>query len=145
MEEWRHVKDFPDYMVSNMGRIAKVLNATDFKGYRVLNLYKDNTKKAHRKSVHRLVGEAFLPEPGEAQTTIDHIDRNRDNNLVSNLRWASPLEQMTNKNLRSKYSLIKREKNLFRVYIIRNKVAVFDKRFKTIEEAVVARDAFLAL
>ena len=141
MEEWKPVKDFPEYMISNQGRIAKILATQDFRGYRVLNLTKDN--QPFHKRIHRLVAEAFLPPGDESQTTIDHIDRDKSNNRVENLRWASQQEQMINQNLRSKLSLIKKDKNLFRVYIVRKGKAVIDKRFKTEEEAIEYRDAYL--
>lgn len=52
-------------------------------------------KKFHNKLLHRLLGEAFIPNP-ENKPTIDHIDRNTSNNAISNLRWATHLEQHAN-------------------------------------------------
>lgn len=51
----------------------------------------------HGKSyaVHRLIAEAFIPNP-EHKKTVDHIDRNRANNNVFNLRWATYQEQIIN-------------------------------------------------
>lgn len=46
--------------------------------------------------VHRLVGETFLPNP-ESKTQVDHIDRNKTNNCVDNLRWASAKENCRNR------------------------------------------------
>lgn len=46
--------------------------------------------------VHRLVAETFLPNP-LGLPTVDHIDRNPNNNAVSNLRWASYKMQQDNK------------------------------------------------
>lgn len=43
--------------------------------------------------IHRLVASAFLGMPGFAGAQIDHNDGNRTNNRVTNLRWASVLEQ----------------------------------------------------
>ena len=45
--------------------------------------------------VHRLIAETFIPNP-ENKPCIDHIDRNRDNNDVSNLRWVTIKENAYN-------------------------------------------------
>lgn len=45
--------------------------------------------------VHRLVAETFLPNPNNLPT-VDHIDRNKLNNSVENLRWADYSTQSTN-------------------------------------------------
>ncbi len=55
-------------------------------GYLLIILSKDSKTKNYR--VHRLVGFAFL-EKKEEETEIDHIDHNRSNNMVSNLRWTT--------------------------------------------------------
>lgn len=45
--------------------------------------------------VHRLVAETFLPNR-DNKSTVDHIDRNPENNRLSNLRWATQKEQIRN-------------------------------------------------
>jgi len=52
-------------------------------------------KKFHNKLLHRLLAEAFIPNP-ENKPTVDHIDRNPGNNELSNLRWATHIEQHQN-------------------------------------------------
>jgi uncharacterized secreted protein with C-terminal beta-propeller domain len=52
-------------------------------------------KKFHNKLLHRLLAEAFIPNP-ENKPTVDHIDRNTSNNDLSNLRWATHYEQHQN-------------------------------------------------
>lgn len=46
-------------------------------------------------AIHRAVAECFIPNP-DNKPTVDHIDRNRSNNCVSNLRWADHTEQRIN-------------------------------------------------
>lgn len=47
--------------------------------------------------LHRIIAETFLENP-ENKPTVDHIDRNKDNNNISNLRWATHSEQVFNEN-----------------------------------------------
>lgn len=59
-------------------------------GYKTVDLWEDG--KSHKKTIHRLLAEAFIPNP-ENKPTVDHIDGNRQNNSLSNLRWATYSEQ----------------------------------------------------
>jgi len=63
------------------------------RGYTEHKLYKDD--KYHNRLLHRLLAEAFIPNP-ENKPTVDHIDRNPANNKLSNLRWATHTEQHQN-------------------------------------------------
>ena len=63
-------------------------------GYIKINLTKEG--KGHKCHIARLLALQYIPNPDNSPT-IDHIDRNKNNNELSNLRWATILEQANNK------------------------------------------------
>ena len=83
------------YDISTLGRIRNnktghiIKPDKEEKGYCRLSI-KVNGKKKHY-PVHRLVAMAFIPNP-ENKAQVDHIDNNKENNRVDNLRWCSNKE-----------------------------------------------------
>lgn len=63
-------------------------------GYFYVNLIKNKINQSI--PVHRLVALTFIDNP-ENKPTVDHIDRNKTNNNISNLRWATISEQNSNR------------------------------------------------
>ena len=107
---WKKINNF-DYEISNTGEIRNSKNKIikqrrDKDGYYIVNLYKDGIQ--YTKKVHRLVAEAFIPNP-ESKPQIDHIDTNRLNNSVENLKWCTKEENMNNP--LTKNNLSKSKKN----------------------------------
>lgn len=97
-EEWKPIAGFPNYAVSNKGRVmnlktGKVLKyAINGMGYPFVILCKANSKPKNIK-VHRLVALAFIPNPDNL-TQVNHIDEVKTNNDVSNLEWVTPSENV---------------------------------------------------
>ena len=98
--------------------------------------------------IHHLVAKKFLPAPTEEKCVVDHIDRNRQNNHASNLRWVNHSVNATNKTIVTKTSLgenhhirtVKCDSNTdYVVRITINKIT-YCKTFSTLEDARAYRD-----
>lgn len=100
-----------NYVITSLGRVfslprlnrkgqllkLKELNGKVANGYKKITLY-NNVKRIEY--LHRLVAEAFIPNP-ENKPTVDHINRDRFDNRVENLRWATYKEQYSNQGNRN--------------------------------------------
>ena len=72
-------------------RIIKPVLTKD--GYYIVSLWKKG--KGDRRLVHRLIAEHFIPNP-DNKPFIDHINTNRADNRIENLRWCTPKENNNN-------------------------------------------------
>ena len=167
-EIWRDIKVFEGaYQVSNLGRVrslgrnidyisrygtiasryydGKIITPTDNgKGYKIVGMRNGNKKRNYY--VHRLVAEAFLPNPLNLPEA-NHKDANRANNCLSNLEWVTRKENMRQAaarlheprrlSIRSKTGekYISRRYGRYRVNI----PGFIDLTYKTIEEAIAVR------
>lgn len=115
MEEWRDINGFPGYQISSYGRVRtfwkrkhyptgygtfnylsddpRIMSVSDDgNGYMKVMLYSRNDGKRYCKKIHRLVAEAFIPNPYGPDYTVDHIcsgPEGKLDNSVENLRWIS--------------------------------------------------------
>ena len=94
---WKTIAGFPNYEISNhlevrnktTGQQRKFSNGK--RGYLVISLFHDG--KMYLKPVHRLVAEAFIPNP-EGKPQVNHIDGNKLNNNIDNLEWVTSKENL---------------------------------------------------
>ncbi|QEO57601.1 antA/AntB antirepressor family protein [Francisella marina] len=100
-EEFKIIKGYSNYVVSNYGRIISLrynkqniikerIVQKNRNGYIMVDLFDDN-KKTRLLSVHRLVAKAFLKKDTN-RNCVNHIDGDRGNNHISNLEWCNNSE-----------------------------------------------------
>jgi len=140
-------KDYHGYVVWDDGTVIgkqskKPLKNTITKwGYETAHLCIN--RKIENIGVHRLLAKLFLPNI-YGKTTVDHKDRNRTNNSLYNLRWATREEQCQNTGMSSRntsgvkgVNYNKRERKWYATMIVNGRR--HDKGFKTKEEAITQR------
>lgn len=112
-EEWKQIKEFPQYEVSNTGEVrsndfvipqkrrGKIVDVKkkgrilkkqiNNKGYYYVYLHDPEKKIKKKEYVHRLVAKYFVNNP-LSKPCVNHIDNNPLNNVYSNLEWCTKQE-----------------------------------------------------
>lgn len=94
-EIWKDVVGYEGlYRISNYGRIwscrrNNIMKQKITKGYRMIGFTKNKKHKSY--SVHRLVAKHFIKNP-KNKREVNHLDENKLNNHVSNLKWVTSKE-----------------------------------------------------
>jgi len=155
----KNINAFETYTINTQGivkciRTGKILpQFLNSSGYKTVNIKNPNGCRTY--TIHRLVGEMFLPKSNE-KLEIDHIDRNKLNNNLDNLRWVDDYEQAINKKSwsesKKKYIYYEDEdkKNYASFTIrIKNHKLKYCKRFRTdmysFEDVVKHRNHILSV
>jgi hypothetical protein len=141
-EEWKNIKEFNDYQISNLGNIRSLKKnnirilkpCLNNNGYYYVSLYK---KKRYTFSIHQLVAETFLNHKIYGHKIIvNHINFNKLDNRVKNLELITSRENSSNYikiNKTSKYVGVSKIKNKFLSQIrIKNfniKIGFFDDEY----------------
>ena len=147
-ENWKSINVYENYEISDHGNVKNIKTNKMLKpsirgsGYLCIDVY-DN-KLRSTKPIHRLVAEAFL-ENTDDKNCIDHIDRNRLNNHISNLRYATTSQNAMNKSIQSNNTsgivgvYFCKDKNKWRAVIKKDRNPIHLGYFETKEEAIEAR------
>ena len=90
-EIWRDIPGFERYQVSSLGRVKSlrktvtIMSPSKSSRYCQVTLYKNG--KRHYRKVHRLVAEAFIPNPDNLPC-VNHKNEDKTDNRVDNLEWC---------------------------------------------------------
>jgi hypothetical protein len=100
------------YDISNFGRIKSykvnkeegtIIKGSTLKGYKILNVKLENNKRT-TKYVHKLVAEVFIPKDNNLQEFVIHLDFDKSNNHVDNLKWVTKETMFAHQKINPNYN-----------------------------------------
>lgn len=95
LEVWKKIEGYENYSVSSWGKVRNdvsgdlIAQEKNPKGYMRVSI--GSIGKRHHLKVHRLVAQAFVPNP-EGKPQVNHKDGNNRNNSFTNLEWVTDAE-----------------------------------------------------
>lgn len=134
MEIWKDIPYFEKYQVSNLGRLKSLKSgkAIIIKTYKQKNGYIQAcfwaNGKSNKKLLHRLVAEAFVPNPN-GYNEINHLDENKENNVFTNLEWCEHSYNVNYGNCRIKISQKAKGRKLSKEHKEKLKIDSSNKRW----------------
>jgi hypothetical protein len=106
-EYWRSIDGYINYQVSNIGRVrnsntGRILKPLlDTRGYYQICLYNSNGGVRHL--IHKLVAQEFLELPDDTTVyRVDHVNREKADNQVTNLRYVTDSQNQINRSKQTK-------------------------------------------
>ena len=147
------IQGYDNYLIYPDGRVYSKKNDKFLKhhigttGYYYVSLCKDG--KAKKYKIHRLVAIHYIPNP-DNKPQVDHINRDRQDNRVQNLRWVTNKENADNrgkqKNNTSGHKNIYYDKSRNKWRFMKyNRETCFMKRFKTKTDALCFKFIYLLM
>jgi hypothetical protein len=148
-ESFKFIKGYEKYMISDKGRVFSIKShrflkpRINTKGYYYVSL--SSNKIVKNFTIYRVIGLHFLENP-ENKEYIDHINNNRLDNRLENLRFVSSSENSMNRKISNKntsgvkgISFYKKYNNKYRVQIWFNNKSKHIGYFNSLDEATTAR------
>ena len=113
------IQGYPNYLIYEDGKVCskksnRVLKPYINHGYLQITL--SNNGKQKKMSIHRLVAIHYIPNP-ENKPCVDHIDRDTQNNNLSNLRWATCRENNSNRTDQREFIGVRKSGDRYRALI----------------------------
>ena len=143
LTNFKNIKDYEGlYMINSNGDIYNCKRKNLMKslickgnGYFKIGLTKNNKQKTYL--LHRLIAIHFIENPNNYEL-VDHIDNNRINNKLDNLRWVDYSGNIRNRTIKRTQDLprgVYKDYNRYKTCISLNNKQIYLGMFKTVEEA----------
>jgi len=142
-ENWKKIK-FDDkiskkehFLISNYGRVInntkekkEVKKKSFINGYETISLKQKINQKSTSRYVHKLVAEHFLERQSDEQIYVIHLDYDKKNNQVSNLKWTTKKEKETHQFKNPLWKEAFKNRNKDYIKLTEGKVRIIKRQLK---------------